>query len=56
MSIRGTRGYTGKNIISARSKFAELFNEVEDDVDSEEFTEDQIQKLEDLEHEQLGNN
>ena len=35
MSIRGTRGYTGKNIISARSKFAELFDEVEDDVETQ---------------------
>ena len=53
MSIRGTRGYTGKKIVSARPKFAELFDIEEVEVDSEEFTEAQIQKLEDLEDEQL---
>jgi hypothetical protein len=51
MSIRGTRGYTGKNIISARPKFDALFDVEE----SKETVDDELDetKLEDLEHEQL---
>jgi hypothetical protein len=51
MSIRGTRGYTGKKIVSARPKFAELFD-VEETQDDDELILDE-QKLEDLEYEQL---
>jgi len=52
-SIRGTRGYTGNKIISARPMFNKLFEWDEPEADTEEFTEEQIQKLEDLENEQL---
>ena len=52
-SIRGTRGYTGNKIISARPMFNKLFEFNEPEADTEEFTEEQIQKLEDLENEQL---
>ncbi len=60
MSIIGTRGATGKKTVNASTQFAKLFDEVEEDViqsndsnenigHSEEFTEDEIHKLDDLE-------
>jgi len=57
MTIRGTRGYTGKKIISARPKFAELFD-VEDSEDEDlhedgVFSEAEEHKLEELEDEQF---
>ena len=51
MSIRGTRGYTGKKLVSARPMFAKLFD-VEEPQDDDEVILDE-QKLEDLEYEQL---
>ena len=51
MSIRGTRGYTGKKIVSARPMFAKLFDEEETQDDDEVILDEQ--KLEDLEYEQL---
>lgn len=57
MEIPGTRGYTGKRTVNATTKYFELFDEVsEDSVNSdqveshsEEFTEDEVHKLDDLE-------
>ena len=51
MSIRGTRGYTGKKIVSARPMFQKLFDEEETQDDDELILDEQ--KLEDLEYEQL---
>ena len=60
MSIIGTRGATGKKTVNASTMFAKLFDEVEEEPvqsdngneivgHSEEFTEDEIHKLDDLE-------
>ena len=51
MSIRGTRGYTGKKIVSARPMYAKFFDEEETQDDDELILDEQ--KLEDLEYEQL---
>jgi hypothetical protein len=54
MAIPGTRGATGKKTVNASTHFANLFEEETDTVDdveshSEEFTEEEIHKLDDLE-------
>ncbi|CAB4125955.1 hypothetical protein UFOVP181_283 [uncultured Caudovirales phage] len=53
MSIIGTRGASGKKTVNASTHFANLFDEVDDDPvqleHSEEFTDDEIHKLDDLE-------
>jgi hypothetical protein len=54
MAIPGTRGATGKKTVNASTHFANLFEEETDAVDeveshSEEFTEEEIHKLDDLE-------
>ena len=53
MSIIGTRGASGKKTVNASTMFANLFDEVDPDPvqsdHSEEFTEDEIHKLDDLE-------
>lgn len=55
MSIIGTRGATGKKTVNASTHFANLFDEVDAEVvqleHSEEFTETEIIKLDDLETE-----
>ena len=54
-SIIGTRGATGKKTVNASTQFANLFDEVASDVvqlpHSEEFSEDEVNKLDDLENE-----
>lgn len=64
MSIIGTRGATGKKTVNASTQFAKLFDEVTEDTvqstnenelgHSEEFTEDEINKLDQME-EQIHN-
>jgi len=52
MSIIGTRGLTGKRTVNASTMFANLFDEVDDNVvqsDSDEFTEEEESKLNQLE-------
>ena len=53
MAIPGTRGATGKKTVNASTHFANLFEEESDTDDveshSEEFTEEEIHKLDDLE-------
>jgi len=52
--VIGTRGASGKRATSAQSKFDELFDIVEDvnvELDKEEFTDTQIDRLEELEME-----
>ena len=53
MSIIGTRGATGKKTVNASTMFANLFDEIEEPAvyceHSEEFTEDEEHKLEELE-------
>jgi hypothetical protein len=54
MAIPGTRGAIGKKTVNASTQFASLFDEVgvtsvQSDIDEEEFTEDQISKLDELE-------
>jgi hypothetical protein len=53
MSIIGTRGATGKKTVNASANFANLFDVVEEDPlqleHSEEFTEDEESKLDQLE-------
>ena len=53
MSIIGTRGATGKKTVNASTQFAKLFDEVEETSvqleHSEEFTEDEESKLDQLE-------
>lgn len=57
MDIPGTRGATGKKTVNASTHFANLFEETDDTTvqseetqsHSEEFTEDEIHKLDDLE-------
>ncbi len=54
MTIPGTRGAVGKKTVNASTQFAALFDEVEPETvqsegHSEEFTEDEIHKLDDLE-------
>ena len=55
MSIIGTRGATGKKTVNASTQFAKLFDEVEETSvqleHSEEFTEDEEAKLDQLENE-----
>ena len=56
MAIPGTRGATGKKTINASTNFSKFFEEDSatadtDDTDSEEFGEDAIHKLDDLENE-----
>jgi len=56
MAIPGTRGATGKKTINASTNFSKFFEEDSttadaDDTDSEEFSEDAIHKLDDLENE-----
>jgi hypothetical protein len=54
MAIPGTRGATGKKTINAHTMYNTLFDTVEKDstiVEDGEFTEEQTQKLEDLEDE-----
>jgi len=56
MAIPGTRGATGKKTINASTNFSKCFEEDSatadtDDTDSEEFGEDAIHKLDDLENE-----
>jgi hypothetical protein len=55
MAIPGTRGATGKKTVNASTMFANLFDEVDSDVvqleHSEEFTEDETLKLDQLEAE-----
>jgi hypothetical protein len=53
MSIIGTRGASGKKTMNASTHFANLFDEVDTTTvqseHDEEFTEDEINKLDDLE-------
>ncbi len=55
MAIPGTRGATGKKTVNASTMFANLFDEVDDsnvqsnEEHGDEFTEDEINKLDDLE-------
>ena len=56
MAIPGTRGATGKKTINASTNFSKFFEEDSttadaEDTDSEEFNEDAIHKLDDLENE-----
>ena len=56
MAIPGTRGATGKKTINASTNFNKFFEEEStttdvEDTDSEEFSEDAIHKLDDLENE-----
>lgn len=56
MAIPGTRGATGKKTINASTNFSKFFEEDSttadaEDSDSEEFSEDAIHKLDDLENE-----
>ena len=55
MAIPGTRGATGKKTVNASTMFANLFDEVDSDAvqleHSEEFTEDETLKLDQLEAE-----
>jgi hypothetical protein len=56
MAIPGTRGATGKKTINASTNFSKFFEEDSttadtEDTDSEEFSEDAIHKLDDLENE-----
>ena len=55
MSIIGTRGASGKKTVNASTKYFELFDEVESEPvqssEDGEFTEDQIDKLDELEME-----
>ena len=56
MAIPGTRGATGKKTINASTNFSKFFEEDSttadaDDTDGEEFSEDAIHKLDDLENE-----
>jgi hypothetical protein len=55
MAIPGTRGATGKKTVNASTMFANLFDEVDSDTvqleHSEEFTEDETLKLDQLEAE-----
>jgi len=56
IAIPGTRGATGKKTINASTNFNKFFEEESttvdaDDADSEEFSEDAIHKLDDLENE-----
>lgn len=55
MDIPGTRGYTGKKTISARPMFDKLFDEVDNNTDTveNEFDDEQLSKLEELENEQF---
>jgi hypothetical protein len=52
-AIIGTRGATGKKTVNASTQFANLFDEVDEDVvqleHGEEFTDSEINKLDDLE-------
>ena len=54
MSIIGTRGASGKKTVNASTQFANLFDEVADDVvqldHAEEFTDDETAKLDQLEN------
>ena len=54
-SIIGTRGATGKKTVNASTQFANLFDEVAPDVvqlpHSDEFSEEEVNKLDDLENE-----
>ena len=53
MAIPGTRGATGKKTVNASTHFANLFDEVEEESvqleNGEEFTDDEIAKLDELE-------
>jgi hypothetical protein len=51
MDIVGTRGFKGKKAKNAHSQFNALFDTVDDDTDSlqEDFTQEQIDKLDNLE-------
>ena len=56
MAIPGTRGATGKKTINASTNFSKFFEEDSttadaEDIDGEEFSEDAIHKLDDLENE-----
>jgi len=56
MAIPGTRGATGKKTINASTNFSKFFEEDSttadtEDTDGEEFSEDAIHKLDDLENE-----
>jgi hypothetical protein len=53
MAIPGTRGATGKKTVNASTHFANLFDETEEESvqleNGEEFTDDEISKLDNLE-------
>jgi hypothetical protein len=55
MAIPGTRGAVGKKTVNASTNFAKLFDEVEEESvqleHGEEFTDDEIAKLDQLEEE-----
>ena len=53
MEIIGTRGFKGKKTVSARPQFNTLFEVVDDTTQehSDEFTEDEVNKLDELEAE-----
>ena len=54
MTIPGTRGATGKKTVNASTNFNKFFEEestTSDDIDCEDFSEDEIHKLDDLENE-----